>query len=124
MPGTACAKAIQAWAEKNAPVLPEEAPTVKLMCLNPPIDKMDTSLNALTGCRHLSLSTNAILQMSPLSLKNLEILSLGRNQIKKISGLEEVGSTLRELWLSYNQISTLDGLAPCVKLQTLYIILG
>ena len=35
-------------------------------------------------------------------LRNLEILSLARNQIKKISGLEEVGGTLKELWLSYN----------------------
>ncbi|CAK9102399.1 unnamed protein product [Durusdinium trenchii] len=55
------------------------------------------------------------------ALKNIEVLSLGRNLIKKISGLEEIGSTLKELWISYNQISTLDGLAPCVKLTTLFI---
>ena len=121
MPGTACAKAIQIWAEKNAPTLPEEAAVVKLMALQPPIDRMDASLNGLTAVRHLSLSTNAIPIISPISLKNLEILSLGRNMIKKISGLEEVGATLKELWLSYNQIATLDGLTACVKLQTLYI---
>lgn len=41
--------------------------------------------------------------------------------IKKISGLEEIGQTLRELWLSYNYIEKLDGLQPCIKLHTLYI---
>merc|ERR1719433_1577920 len=55
------------------------------------------------------------------ALKNIEILSLGRNVIKKISGLEEIASTLRELWISYNSISQLDGLQPCQKLTTLFI---
>jgi dynein light chain 1 len=41
--------------------------------------------------------------------------------IKKISGLEEVGNNLKELWLSYNLIEKLDGLQPCTKLQTLFI---
>ncbi|CAJ1349815.1 unnamed protein product [Effrenium voratum] len=90
--------------------------------MSPPIEKMDSSLNQLVNVRHLSLSTNCIDKMISLpALKNIEILSLGRNLIKKISGLEEIGSTLRELWISYNQISTLDGLAPCVKLTTLFI---
>ena len=35
--------------------------------------------------------------------------------------LEDVGATLEELWLSYNQIEKLDGLQPCVKLQVLYM---
>lgn len=92
------------------------------MCLIPPIEKMDSSLNTLVAVKHLSLSTNCIDKMISLpNLKNLEVLSLGRNQIKKLSGLEEIGATLRELWISYNSISTLDGLHPCVKLQTLYM---
>merc|ERR1712227_841343 len=41
--------------------------------------------------------------------------------IKKIAGLDEVGATLKELWLSYNSIEKLDGLEPCVKLHTLFI---
>ena len=121
MPGTSCAKAVQTWAEKNPNTPPEQANVVKLMCMQPPIDKMDNSLNSLTAVRQLSLSTNSIPQMVSLSLKNLEILSLGRNVIKRIQGLEEIGATLKELWLSYNQISSLEGLAPCVKLSTLYI---
>merc|ERR1712190_572016 len=84
--------------------------------------KMDSSLNQLVSVRQLSLSTNCIDKMISLpALKNLEILSLGRNVIKKITGLDEIGSTLRELWLSYNSISTLDGLQPCTKLTTLFM---
>ena len=54
-------------------------------------------------------------------LKNLKILSLSRNNIKRIMALEDVGGTLEELWLSYNAIEKLDGLQPCVKLHTLFI---
>eukprot|EP00971_Amphidinium_carterae_P119393 2364775-Amphidinium_carterae.1 len=32
-----------------------------------------------------------------------------------------VRSLLKELWISYNSISTLDGLQPCSKLTTLFI---
>merc|ERR1712066_1106971 len=39
----------------------------------------------------------------------------------KITGLDEIGSTLKELWLSYNSISTLDGLQPCTRLTTLFM---
>ena len=121
MPGTSCAKALQYWSERNQDSI-EKAPVIKLMCLHPPIDRMDNSLNALAGVVHLSLSTNCIDKMMSLSgLRNLEILSLGRNMIKRIEGLEGVGSTLKQLWLSYNLISSLDGLQSCVKLENLYI---
>ena len=55
------------------------------------------------------------------ALRNLQILSMGRNQLKRIQGLEEIGQTLKELWLSYNQIEKLEGLQPCIHLETLYI---
>ena len=32
-----------------------------------------------------------------------------------------MSSSLEELWISYNQISTLDGIACCPNLTTLYI---
>jgi len=48
--------------------------------------------------------------VSLASLKKLEILSLGRNRIKEIKGLDEVGATLIELWISYNYISSLEHL--------------
>ncbi|PFH34826.1 putative dynein light chain [Besnoitia besnoiti] len=132
--GTTCAKAIQLFEEKTGQTA-SDAEEVKLICMLPPIEKMDNSLNTLTTCRHLSLSTNSIekmINLPNLSIplcgrssvpcsENLQILSLARNQIKRISGLEEVGQTLRELWLSYNQIERLDGLQPCVKLEVLYM---
>ena len=119
---TSCSKAIQLWEEKNQQN-PTEAEIIKLIFQIPPIEKMDAPiLNTLVKCRHLSLSSNCIDKMINLpNLRNLEILSLGRNNIKKISGLEEVGATLRELWLSYNFIERLDNLQSCVKLETLYI---
>ena len=42
------------------------------------------------------------------NMRNLEILSLARNNIKKIGGLDEIGTelilgqNLKQLWLSYN----------------------
>ena len=54
-------------------------------------------------------------------LKYLTRLSLARNNIKKIQGLEEVAGTLKELWLSYNLIDKLDGLSMCLCLQTLFV---
>lgn len=58
--------------------------------------------------RHLALSTNSIEKISSLSgMDNLQILSLGRNLLKKIENVEVVAETLEELWLSYNQIEKL-----------------
>ena len=39
----------------------------------------------------------------------------------KIEKLEDVAGTLEELWLSYNQITSLDGLSGLSQLTTLYI---
>ena len=35
--------------------------------------------------------------------------------------LEDVAGTLEELWVSYNGISSLDGLGACQKLRVLYM---
>eukprot|EP00826_Nyctotherus_ovalis_P057229 TRINITY_DN7817_c0_g4_i2.p2 TRINITY_DN7817_c0_g4~~TRINITY_DN7817_c0_g4_i2.p2 ORF type:complete len:173 (-),score=64.72 TRINITY_DN7817_c0_g4_i2:147-665(-) len=100
----------------------DDTEVVKLIGQSPPIDRMDDSLNKLKSCRVLSLSSNCIINMSvALTLKNLEVLSLARNQIKRIQGLDEVGTTLKELWISYNYIEKLEGLQSCVKLTNLYI---
>jgi hypothetical protein len=61
-------------------------------------------------CRHLALSTNSIDKIGGLAgMDNLQILSLGRNLLKRIEGLEPVSGTLEELWVSYNQIVSLVG---------------
>ena len=54
------------------------------------MDKMDDSLNQFESCQKLSLSTNAIERIVNLKLKNLRILSIGRNNIKRVAGLEDV----------------------------------
>jgi dynein light chain 1 len=53
-------------------------------------------------------------------MTELKTLSLGRNNIKKIEKLEDVAGTLTQLWLSYNQITSLDGLSCLTNLTTLY----
>lgn len=40
-----------------------------------------------------------------------KVLSLGRNCIKKIEGLEPVAGTLQQLWISYNAIEKLVSVA-------------
>ena len=88
----------------------------------PPLAAQDASTATLKACERLALSTNLIERMSSLAgMENLKILSLSRNVLKKIEKLDEVGGTLEELWLSYNAISSLDGLAPCTALRVLYI---
>lgn len=88
-----------------------------------PIDKMDSSvLSGLKKCRHLALSTNNIDKISSLQgLVSLEVLSLGRNQIKRLENLDSVADTLRQLWISYNLIEKLNGIEKCKKLKVLYI---
>eukprot|EP01036_Dinobryon_divergens_P022268 gene22267-30510_t len=118
---TTCAQAIKNW-EAASGVSAEEADHVKLYCQMPPIAKMDNALISLKNCERLALSTNNIDRMISLSgMSKLRILSLGRNLIKKIERLEDVASSLEELWISYNQINSLDGLSACSNLTTLYI---
>lgn len=109
---TSCAKALQLWSEKNEGANPEEAEAVALLCLIPPINKMDSSLNALVNCKRLSLSTNAIDKMISLpGLKNLVRLSLGRNQIKKIQGASRSDDAGAYFTQAQHPVSCL----PCVK---------
>jgi len=95
---------------------------VALLCLMPPIRKMDNKLCELTACEHLSLSTNCIERIAPLpGLKSLRILSLARNNLKRLEKLEDVAATLEELWLSYNSIDKLEGLQGLRKLRLIYL---
>mmetsp|Transcript_655 Transcript_655/g.779 ORF Transcript_655/g.779 Transcript_655/m.779 type:complete len:141 (-) Transcript_655:2-424(-) len=68
------------------------------------------------------MSTNMIDRMAGLGgMSNLRILSMGRNNIKKIEKLDEVCGTLEQLWMSYNQISSLEGLSELNNLTTLFL---
>ncbi|RKO97788.1 hypothetical protein CXG81DRAFT_29536 [Caulochytrium protostelioides] len=112
--------ALKAWEEKTKQS-PAEATTVKLLMQQPFITKMDSTLSTLVKVEHLALSSNMIDKISNLQgLSNLKILSLGRNCLKKIEGLDAVADTLEELWISYNQIERLNGIECCKKLRVLY----
>ncbi|KAJ1515019.1 Dynein light chain 1, axonemal [Coelomomyces lativittatus] len=92
-----------------------------MLMWQPLINKMDASLSTLTKVERLSLSSNQIEKISNLQgLQFLRVLSLGRNSIKKIEGLDAVADTLEELWISYNQIERLNGVECCKKLKLLY----
>lgn len=54
-------------------------------------------------------------------LENLKILSLARNNIKNLTGLEAVGETLEQLWISYNLLEKLKGVGVLKKLKVLYM---
>lgn len=104
---TACKDALARWAAAAGVAL-EGAERVELMGVCPPIEKMDSSLQALKACRHLTLSTNSLDKIGNLAgLEALETLSLGRNCLKNLAGLEAVGATLQQLWVSYNQVDRL-----------------
>jgi hypothetical protein len=73
-------KAIAEWEAANNKKLSEEA-HVSLI-FNGIMDVDSASLNSFTACVRLSLSSNFISKMQDIHLKNLKILSLGRNKLK------------------------------------------
>lgn len=88
----------------------------------PLIAKMDGSLGALKACKHLRLSSNAIDKITGLQgLDQLEILSLGRNSLKSLNGIEPVADTLKQLWCSYNQIASLAGVEKLTNLEVIFM---
>ncbi|XP_053922527.1 dynein axonemal light chain 1 isoform X2 [Cuculus canorus] len=118
---TTIKEALAKWEEKNGQKA-SEAKEVKLYGQIPPVQRMDESLSTLVNCEKLSLSTNCIERIANLSsLKKLRILSLGRNNIKNLNGLEAVADTLEELWISYNFIEKLMGIRVMKKLKVLYM---
>lgn len=103
---------------------PARAKVVLTGCV-PPLTRLDPSLGATLGpaCRQLSLSTNNLDRLAPglAGLVALRVLSVGRNCLKRLDGLEPVAATLEELWASYNAIEKLNGLERCPRLRVLYL---
>ena len=99
--------------------------TINLSGCCPPITKIDPSFGQRIGsaCLKLSLSTNNIDRISGPGLQglhNLRILSVGRNCIKRLDGIEAIGTSLEQLWVSYNSLEKLVGLDACPHLRVLY----
>lgn len=101
----------------------EEAQQVKLYFMIPPISKMDpAALCTLKACEHLALSSNNIDKIANLGgMESLRILSIGRNNIKKLENLDAISDRLEELWMSYNPCASLGGIEKMQNLRVLYI---
>lgn len=101
----------------------EEAVQVKLYFMIPPIQKMDpAALSTLKGCEHLALSSNSIDKIANLSgMDKLRILSVGRNNIRKLENLDAIADRLEELWMSYNPVANLAGIEKLQNLKVLYM---
>ncbi|XP_067136799.1 dynein axonemal light chain 1-like [Centruroides vittatus] len=119
--GISLKEALKKWEEKHKQKA-SEATVIHLYGHIPSIEKLDASASTLVKCEKLSLSTNCIEKLSNLvGLKNLRILSIGRNRIKSLSGIEALSESLEELWASYNQIDKLKGIEALKKLKVLYV---
>ena len=96
---TSIAKALKQWSADNDGKSPSDATDINLCAKS--IAKLDSkTLATLKCCEKLSLSTNMIDKMINLpGMTELKILSLGRNNLKKIEKLEDVAGTLEQLWL-------------------------
>ncbi|KAJ8734183.1 hypothetical protein PYW07_014734 [Mythimna separata] len=118
---TTCKEAIARW-EKAKGENAAEAKVIELQFQWPPIEKMDGALSTLVACEKLSLSSNMIDKIAGIAgMKNLRILSVGRNYIKNLSGVETVAETLEELWISYNPVDKLKGVGQLKNLKVLYM---
>ncbi|XP_052828672.1 dynein axonemal light chain 1 isoform X3 [Octopus bimaculoides] len=119
---TSIREAISRWEKENEGQKAVEAKVLNFSFQVPFIEKIDPTVTTLAACEHLSLSTNNIEKIANLNgLKNLKILSLGRNKIKVLTGLDAVGETLEQLWISYNSIEKLKGINVLKNLRVLYM---
>ncbi|KAJ1478578.1 hypothetical protein T484DRAFT_1817158 [Baffinella frigidus] len=83
---TTIKEAIDKWEEKTGDVA-AESEKVMLCGMMPPIVRMDGCISKLVHVQHLALSSNNIERVVGLkALPNLRILSLSRNQIRKLDG--------------------------------------
>lgn len=122
MSQSSCKEAIKKWQDENEGKSVAEETTVKLCFVIPPIGKMDPALKELAHVEQLSLSTNQIERIANLNgFKNLKVLSLGRNNLKSLAGLEQVAETLEQLWISYCLIEKLKGVSVLKKVKVLYM---
>jgi len=80
---TTCSQAIKLFEQKTET---SAAESKEINLCNQNLVKLDTKvLSGLSSCEKLSLSTNSIERMVSLSgMTELKILSLGRNNLKKI----------------------------------------
>ena len=114
---TSIKQALKKWEEATGRKA-ADSKEIKLVGVSPPIEKMEGPFHLLVNLEKLSLSTNMIQNIQNLqSFKSIKILSLGRNVLKSLQGVEAASETLEQLWISYNQIDKLKPLRNLVKLK-------
>ena len=114
---TSIKQALKKWEEATGRKA-ADSKEIKLVGVSPPIEKMEGPFHLLVNLEKLSLSTNMIQNIQNLqSFKSLKILSLGRNVLKSLQGVEAASETLEQLWISYNQIDKLKPLRNLLKLK-------
>ncbi|ALC39904.1 CG10839 [Drosophila busckii] len=112
--------ALKNWEDRNKQEAISAA-DIQLQFQYPPIEKMDNQLSSLVECQKLSLSSNMIEKISGISgMKNLRVLSLSRNYLKTLNGIESLAENLEELWVSYNNIEKLKPLEAMKVLRVFY----
>ena len=77
------------------------------------------------SCEQLGLSSNNIDKIGNLAgMEKLKILSLGRNLIKKLDNMDGLGNKLEQLWVSYNQLTSLSGVEKlkCLRVRFFSLI--
>jgi Leucine-rich repeat (LRR) protein len=77
-----------------------DARTVDLAGHQPPIDTLDAALKDLKSLRNLSLSTNTISTIQNIP-ENVVVLSLGRNAIKRLDGIQAAANSLEQCVLLF-----------------------
>jgi len=118
---TTIKQALKKWEEASGRKA-SEAKEIKLIGVSPPIEKMEGPFHLLVNLERFSLSTNQISAIANLqSFKFIKVLSLGRNLLKSLQGIEAAADTLEQLWISYNQIDKLKPLRNLTKLKVLYM---
>ncbi|XP_052828675.1 dynein axonemal light chain 1 isoform X5 [Octopus bimaculoides] len=113
---TSIREAISRWEKENEGQKAVEAKVLNFSFQVPFIEKIDPTVTTLAACEHLSLSTNNIEKIANLNgLKNLKILSLGRNKIKVLTGLVlYMSNNVVSDWNEFNKLADLPLLEDLV----------
>ncbi|CAF1675938.1 unnamed protein product [Adineta ricciae] len=82
----------------------------------PPIEKLDNSVSSLVNCEYVDILVEMYMFFRRLALSSNTIERIGY-----MNGLRQVlGSTLEQLWISYNQIEKFKGINTLKQLRVFY----
>ena len=112
-------QALQVWQAAHPDQRLEDIEELGLQFSHPPIKVMTDKLAQAANCKKLMISTNNIEEIGFLPPR-IELLSIGRNMLRKLDKIDRAAATLQQLWMSYNEVKTLSPLVQCKRLRVLY----